>query len=313
MKKMTIVLGLIMMVGLLASCGERQETNHYYYSPAWTRGGQIIYVGALETIRKDFLGSQLGRSYSEYVQTIYPSGTGESSALFDVTSDPAYEMSCSPTGDYVGYLGGLDGGLFGTLTIRNIATGEHTGLEEVVMKFSPGISAFDWSSDGTKIVYIQADEIRMRDWNDYTGATDVLVVSIPTGIYLPLSSLSWLYGERIVFSTDAAPSSASVLIPLTALIYSDGTGQLNLPTAAFLSNPQILSANTQEVFGLSGTTFCSVDASVVSPVTTVVAASFSGILPRLSPDGTTAVYSKTGETTGIYLLNLTTGVETKLK
>ena len=295
-----LVIGIwALVITALCGCGEIQTNNRYFYSPAWTRGGAVIYVAALETIGKDILGNRLSYSYAEYVQTIYPAGTGESSVLFTVTSDPAYQMSCSPTGDYVAYMGSLDSGVYGKITIRNISTtSPHTGLEEAALKFSPGISSFDWSSDGTKIVYIQSGQIRMRNWNDFTGATDVLVATV-TG----LASLSWQYGSRIAYAT------ASV----TSLIYSDGTGQLNLPAAAFVSVPQVLSTNTQEVFGLAGTAFCSVDASAGSPATVEVKASFTGLLPRLSPDGTTAVYSKSGETTGIYLLNLATGVETKLK
>lgn len=294
-----LVIGIwALVITALSGCGEIQTNNRYFYSPAWTRGGQVIFVAALETIGKDIFGSRLSYSYNEYVQTIYPSGTGESAVLFNVTGDPAYQMSCSPTADYVAYLGSLDAGLYGKITIRNIAAGQHTGLEVAQLKFSPGISSFDWSSDGTKIVYAQGNDIRMRNWNDFTSATDVLVATV-TG----LSSLSWQSGNRIAYATSS----------VTSLIYSDGSGQLNLPAAAFVSVPQVLLTNTQEVFGVSGTTFCSVDASVPSPTTTVVASSFSGVLPRLSPDGNTAVYSKSGETTGVYLLNLATGAETKLK
>jgi hypothetical protein len=285
------------MAGLLASCGERQENNYYYYSPGWTRDGKVIFVGALESIRKDFLGSRLGYSYSEWVKTIYPSGSGESSVLFDVTGDPAYQMSCSPTGDYVAYLGGLSGGLYSKIVIQNIASGQHTGLEKIEL-LVPGLKAFDWSSGGTQLVYCTTQEVHVRNWNDYTGATDTLVTAESL-----LTYVSWRYGNQIAFVHDS----------LLSLINADGSGRLDLAAAASVNLPQILSTSTREVYGLSGGSYCSVDTSAAAPATTEVKSSFTGVSPKISPDGTQIVYDKAGESSGIYLLDLSSAVETKLK
>ena len=97
MKKILVMVSLLLVVGLIAGCGLRVETTGYAYSPSFTKDGRIIFIGATRTTDKDILGSQVGSSYSEYVQTIYPTGTGESASLFSVTDAPPYAMTCSPT------------------------------------------------------------------------------------------------------------------------------------------------------------------------------------------------------------------------
>jgi WD40-like Beta Propeller Repeat len=298
MKKFLVAGCLLLFVGLLVSCGLKTETSFYYFRPAWVRDGKVIFIGARQTVDKDTLGSQIGSSYSEYAQTIYPTGTGESTALFDVTEDPAYAMSCSPTTDYVAYMGDLRSGLYGKITIRNIASGQHSGLELIELTFSPGIKAFDWSNDGTKLVYCTTGEIRTVDVD---GSNDILVLAVAN-----LEFVAWQYGGRIAFVTTSGSDK------LLSLVYSDGTGRLDLAAASSVDEPQISAANTNEVFGVVSDAYAKVNVNTTTR-TNIVASGFTGSLPRLSPDAATVTYSKVGETTGVYTMTVSNGAESQLK
>jgi hypothetical protein len=247
-------------------------------------------------VRKDVLGGQLGSSYTEYILTIYPTGTGESPSLFDVTDAPPYAMSCSPTRDYVGYLGELRSGRYGKIFIRSISTEAYTGMELAELTFFPKIKSFDWSADGNQVVYCTTNEVRVRNWNDFNGSTDALVVAQDD-----LEFVSWKYGGRIAFIYSSGGAKR------LSLINSDGSGRINVTASSTVDLPQISSANTNEVFGVSGSSFVKVN--VNSGVSTEVASNFSGILPRLSPDASMATYSKNGEDSGVYIMYTGTGTE----
>lgn len=299
MKKLLIVSCLLLIVGLLAGCGERTETTYYYYSPSWVRDGKVILTGATQSVRKDYLGSQLGSTYTEYVMTIYPSGTGESASLFDVTGEPPYGLTYSPTTDYIAYMADLRSGLYSKIVIRNISSGTHTGLEKVELLFSPGIKSFDWSNDGTKLAYCTTQEVRIIDID---GNNDTLVTAEAN-----LESIAWKYGGLIAFVRSSGSNK------ILTMIYSDGTGRVDLTALASVDLPQISSTNINEVFGKAGSSLSKVDVRAGTPATTEVKASFAGVLPRLSPDVTRVTYSKSGETSGVYVLVIATGVETKIK
>ena len=288
------------MLGFAVSgCGERQETASYYYSPHWVRDGKIAFIYGLQSTRKDSLGSQLSSSYTESAMTITAAGAGQA-LLFDATGNPPYLASCSPTTDYLAYLNDLSNDLFGKIVIKNISsTSPHTGLEKTELLFSPGIRSFDWSSDAARLVYCTTQEVRTIL---VSGTGDALVTA-ESG----LEFVTWKYGGRIAFVHST--SAGKVL----SLIYPDGTGRVNLSVAASVDKPQISAANTNEVYGIAGGSYCKVDVSAATPATTEISASFTGSLPRLSPAADKAVYSKTGESTGIYLLDIATKVESQLK
>jgi Tol biopolymer transport system component len=301
MRKIVAALCLMLVIGLLAGCGERTESTRYYYSPSWTRDGKIIFIGATESVRKDILNSQLGSSSTQYVLTIYPTGTGESSSLFDVTDTTPYAMSCSPTTEsaYVAYLDDLRSGLYRKIIIRNIAAGQHSGLEKVELVFSPGIKSFDWSNDGTKLVYCTTQEVRAVDID---GTNDTLVTAEAN-----LEFVTWKYGSNIAFvSSQPAGKVLSLIDPNTK-------ARTDVPVAASVDLPQISPADTNIVYGIAGGSFCSVEATAGSPSTIEVKASFTGELPRLSPDASMVTYSKTGEESGIYILYTATGTEETVK
>ena len=176
MKKRLIVAGCLLAAGLLAGCGLKTETSNYYYSPSWTRAGSIIFVGETSSTSKDILGSQISSSYSKYVATVFPSGTGESASLFNATDAVPCAMTCSPSseGQYVAYGDELRSDLYRKVVIRNISTSTHSGLETVELAFNPGIKSFDWSNDGTKIVYCTTQEVRTVNID---GSGDTLVVA----------------------------------------------------------------------------------------------------------------------------------------
>jgi hypothetical protein len=296
-----VICGLMIGIsGLLAGCGEKTENTFYYYGPGWTRLNKVAFITGLQSVRKDAIGTQLGSTYTEALTTMEADGTG-ASTLFDVTGNPPYNISSSPTTDYLAYLDGLRGGLFAKIILRNIAAGTHTGLEQTELAFSPGIVSFDWSNDALKIAYCTTTEVRTVNLD---GTADSLVVAATS-----LEAVAWKYGGRIAFVHTTGGNK------ILSLLYPDGSGRLDLDVAASVNKPQISSANTNEVYGIAGGALCKVDVSAGTPATTEVLAAFAGELPRLSPDATKVVYSKAGETSGIYLIDLTaaTKAETKVK
>jgi Tol biopolymer transport system component len=172
-------------------------------------------------------------------------------------------------------------------------------MERTELIFNPGIKSFDWSNDGTKLVYCTSSEVRPIKID---GSSDTLVLTISS-----LESVSWRNGGRIAFVTTAGTDK------YLSLIYADGSGRLELAAAASVTTPQISALNTNEVIGLNGTTIASVDVSAVTPTLVTIKSSCAGDRLQLSPDASQLTYSKTNESTGVYLLNIATGVETKLK
>jgi len=300
MKKLLIFVVLLLVVGMVSSCGIRTETSNYFYSPSWTRANSIIYIGQTSSSTKDILGSQLSSSYTEWVKTIYPAGTGESSVLWDATDKPPYAMTCSPVTDYVAYGDSLRSGLYRTLVIRNIAAGAHSGLDLVELAFT-GVKSFDWNNDGTKLVYCTSTEVRTIDID---GANDALVTAESD-----LEFVSWKYGTRIVYVRTVGSSKEC------AMINSTGVGRRVLGN---LDLGQVSGANTNEVYGVVNTTtateFWVADVSgATTTLTQITAPTLQAVLPRLSPDATLFAYSKVNETSGVYTLNIGTGVETEVK
>lgn len=290
----------MLVVGCLVGCGERIESTRYYYSPSWTRDGNVIYIGGLRSVSKDILNSQLSSSYTEYVATMNSSGTEISSSLFSATGAPPYYMSCSPTRDYVAYLDDLRSGSFGKVVIRNITTESYTGMKDMELLFDPKIKSFDWSNDGNTIVYCTTQEVRTRDWNDFTGSSDALVTSESN-----LEFVSWKYGDRIAFVHTSGSNK------LLSLISAEGSARVDLAAASSVDKPQISSGNTSEVYGIAAGSYVKVN--VNTGATTEVSSSFSGMTPRLSPDAAKIIYSKSGEETGIYVLVIAAGTETEIK
>jgi len=296
--------GVCTLAFILASCGERQETTKYYYSPSWLRSGGVVFIAGLQSIRKDAIGTQLGSSYTETVSTAEATGVGEN-LLFDVTGAPAYSMSCAPVGDYVAYLDDLRSTLFHRIIVRNIASGAHSGLDQVELAFNPGIKSFDWSSDAKTIVYCTTSEVHTVNLD---GTNDNKIVTGGTNI----SFVSWKYGTRVAFVSTISS------VPTLSLMNGDGTGSVtNLPAVAFVDKPQISAANTSEVFGLAGGSYCKVNVDAATPATSEILAGCKGDLPRLNPTADKVIYSKieSGEQSGIYTIDLTAAVkaETKIK
>ncbi len=296
MRKILIVGCLLLVIGLVG-CGVKTETMHYYHSPGWVNDGRIIFVGERETVDKDVLGSQLSSDFAQYVLTIYPSGTGESSALFDTTNEPPYDLSCSPTTDYVAYMAELRNGQYGKIIIQNIAGGTYTGPETIEINFSPRIKSFDWSNDGSQLVYCTTREVHTIDRDGYN---DTLITAEAN-----LEFVTWKYGNRIAFvsSTEAGK--------ILSLINPNTKARDDLAVADSVDLPQISRIDTNVIYGISGGSLASLEVS--SETLTTVKASFTGRFPRLSPDADMVVYDKVGEDSGVYVLDLASGAETQVK
>jgi len=292
MKKIIGIACLLLVVGLITGCGERTERTHYYYSPSFTRDGKIICIEGVERVRKDILGSQLSSSYVEFITTMYATGTGESGSIFDVTDEIPYHMSCSPTteADYVAYMAELRSGLFRKIVIRNFGTGQHEGREMIELVFYPGIKSFDWSKDGNQLVYCTTQEVRTVDLD---GFNDTQVVAESN-----LEFVTWKYGDRIAFVHSTGTGKVLSLINPNTMVRND------LSVAASVDLPQISPTSNNIVYGIAGGSYCSVDVDAGTPATTEVFANFTGELPRLSSDANRVTYSKVGEISGIYILEL---------
>ena len=303
MRILSVVSCLLLVVSLVG-CGERTESASYYYSPSWTRGGSIIFIYGLNSVRKDALGTQLGSSYTETVSTAEPTATAAVNTLFDATDATPYSMSTSPVGDYVAYLNNLDGStqLFSKIVIRNIAAGAHTGLDIMELAFSPGIKSFDWSNSGQKLVYCTSTQVRTVNLSG--TMEDVAVISDSN-----IEFVAWKYGNRIAYVRTSGSDK------ILTLVNSDGTGKTPLAASASVDKPQISSQNTSEVYGIAGGAYCKVNIDAGTPATAEVLAGFKGDLPRLSPNADKVIYGKTGESSGIYLIDLTVTptAETKIK
>lgn len=300
---LNILLGLLIIAlgvsaQLVGGCGEQVESTAFFYKPTWTREGKIVFVKGLQSVKKDFIGAQTGSSYAESVNIMSATGT-EEKYLFDATTATPYRMTCSPAGDYLAYLDDLSGELFYKLVIRNISSAAHSGLETVEIVFTRGIASFDWSSDGTKLVYCTTQEVRTVG-TDATG--DALVVA-DTG----LEFVAWKNGAQIAFVRKVGSDK------ILSMINPNGSGRKDLPAAASVDLPQISAVNNNLIYGIAGGKYCSVDVSVGSPATTEVLADFKGDLPRLSQAADKIVYSKVGEKSGIYVSGLSSKQEDQIK
>ena len=301
----SLLLAGILLAGLaLSGCGGTTYST-FYGNSTWTADGKVLCLKDLETTTKDFTGSQTGLTIADSVVTMSSAGANETFS-FDVTGDLPYSMTVSPTAatsQYVAYLGTLNAtaNTFGKVVVRNISTGTHHGLAEVTLSFPDGIRSADWSSDGKTIVYCTTSEVHTINL-DGTGDTAVI-----TGL-TNVSFVSWKYGTKLAYVHSVGGST------VLSLIKGDGTGNVDLPAAASVDKPQISPANSNLVYGIAGGNFCSVDVSAGTPALTVIVSGFKGSLPRLDPTGALATYDKLSiEDSGVYVLDLSTKAETKIK
>jgi len=297
MKKGLLIGALFSLALVIIGCGVTTQNSTYYYHPSWTSGGNIIFIKGLQSVDKNFVGSQTGSNYTESLMTMSTAGAGET-FLFDMTGAPPIAMTTSPTGEYVAYGDDLRKGLFGKIVILNIGAGSHSGLNKVELAFPSGVAAFDWSSDGTKLAYCTTSEVHTIKVD---GSADTLVTA-----EADISFVSWKYGNQIAFVHTAGGSKLlSLIVP--------GGARTDMAAGASVDKPQISAISNNIIYGIGGSSYCSVDISLGTPATTEVLPAFRGDLPRLSPDATKAVYSKVGEQSGIYLLDVNTKVETQIK
>jgi hypothetical protein len=296
---------VILAAGIfMTGCGGTTSYSYFYGNSSWTVDGNLIFIKVLQTTTKDILGSQTGSTITDGVAIMSAAGASET-FQFDVTADLPYSMSCAPTTattQYVAYLNNLDATthLYGGILVRSLSSGQK--LNTVQLSFTPGIRSFDWSNTGTQLVYCTTSEVHTINL-DGTGDTPIV-----TGL-TNVTSVTWKYGTKVAYVHTVG--SDTVL----SLMNANGTGSAqDLAPAASVDKPQISSANNSLIYGLAGGSLCSVDVSAGTPATTEVKASFRGSLPRLDPTGAKVTYDKLSlEDSGIYVLDLATKVETKIK
>ncbi len=305
-----MVAGFLLLAGVLLSmlavngCGGTTYAT-FFGNSTWTADGKVLCLKDLQTTTKDIIGSQTGLAITDSIISVSSTGANET-FVFDVTGDLPYSMTVSPTtaaNQFVAYLGTLNGtaGTYGKIVVRNISTGTHRGLDTVTISFPDGIKSVDWSNTGTQLVYCTTSEVRTVNLD---GTGDTAVITGLTGV----SFVGWKYGTKIAYVHTVGSNT------ILSLINSNGTGNVDLAASASVSKPQISPANNNHIYGLFGNSFCIVDVSAGTPVTTEVVANFKGSLPRLDPTGAYATYDKLSiEESGVYVLNLSTKAETKIK
>jgi hypothetical protein len=295
---------LLAGVLVIAGCGGT-TTSIFYGNSTWTADGSVMCLKDLQSTTKDVIGSQTGQTITDSIVSMTSAGASET-FQFDVTGDLPYSMTVSPTtaaNQFVAYLGTLDSttNKFGKVVIRNISTGTHRGLATVTLSFPDGIRSVDWSNTGTQIVYCTTNEVHTVNLD---GTGDTTVIAGLTNV----TFVGWKYGTRIAYVHTVGSDT------ILSLINANGTGNVNLAASASVTKPQISPANNNIIYGLFGNSFCSVDVSAGTPTTTEVVTNFKGSLPRLDPTGAMATYDKLSiEDSGVYVLNLSTKVETKIK
>lgn len=300
------LLGLMVLtLGIAAAGCGGTTTSMYYGNPTWVVDGSIICLKDLQSTTKDIIGSQTGQTITDSIVKMTSAGASET-FQFDVTGDLPYSMTCSPTTattEYVAYMGTLDSttNTFGKVVIRNISTGTHHGLATVTLAFPDGVRSIDWSNDGQRIVYCTTSEVHTVKL-DGTGDT-ALVTGLTNVTYV-----AWKYGTRVAYVHTVGSDT------IMSLVNGAGGASTDLAASASVTKPQISPANNNLIYGLFGNSFCSVDVSAGTPATTEVVASFRGTQPRLDPTGAYATYDKLSiEDSGVYVLDLATKAETKIK
>lgn len=166
--------GLAMVMG---GCGATIHESSAYYYPNWLPDGRIVCWKVTSRWSEAIWGRK-EEGTTAYITAMDPDGKNE----VDIFEDSSWggEITCSPTGEMIGYIAYPD-----KLTIVNL----NGTNKRVVPNVAGGAKYFDWSPDGTKIAYAAYNQLYVIN-ADGTGNT-----SIASGAY----SVTWRSGNKIVY------------------------------------------------------------------------------------------------------------------
>lgn len=214
-------LGLLTLVMvMMGGCGETQYSSSSYYYPSWLPDGRIVCWKVVSRWSNALWGrKELGNT--AYITAMDADGSNEVNIFED--SGWGGEITCSPTGEMIGYIAYPD-----KLTIVN-ADGSN---KRVVPNTTAGVKYFDWSPDAAKITYSANDNlyvINIDGANNMQIATSAEAVAWRVGDFI---SYGYLYvinfdgtnNRYLVAGSDPQNYSSSEIVYLG----SDGVYKINI-------------------------------------------------------------------------------------
>ena len=151
---MNKVVGLMLLAGVLfglamvmGGCGATVHESSAYYYPNWMPDGRIVCWKVTSRWSEAIWGRK-EEGTTAYITAMDPDGKNEVNIFED--SGWGGEITCSPTGEMIGYIAYPD-----KLTIVNL-----NGTDKrVVPNVAGGAKHFDWSSNAAKIVYTASNKL----------------------------------------------------------------------------------------------------------------------------------------------------------
>ena len=180
-------------------CGETVYESSSYYYPNWMSDGRIICYKVTSKWSNALWGrKELGDT--SYITAMDVDGNNEVD-LFEVTTDGAKEITCSPTGEMIAYI-------TNTASSSDVVITDYVGN---VVK-TPNVKAnyLDWSPDATNITY--------------SYGRNLFVVNVDgsnnTQIATSAEAVAWRVGEKIAYVKYMGTDYSKI-----AIINSDGTSE----------------------------------------------------------------------------------------
>jgi hypothetical protein len=196
---------LFLAAGMGGGCGETTYESSAYYYPNWMPDGRIVCWKVASKWSEALFGRrELGTT--AYITAMNPDGSNETNIFED--SGWGGEITCSPTGEMIGYIAGLD-----KLTIIN-SDGTN---KRVIPNVASGATYFDWSPDATKIAYSASNKLYVINVDGTGNAILTIEASGP---------ISWRVGNILSYG-------------YLYIIDSDGNNHNKLITGAYPQNYSI--------------------------------------------------------------------------
>jgi hypothetical protein len=177
------LLGLMVMVGGLAGCGESRYDVVSYYNPNWLPNGRIMAVKSVTKHRTEGwpgYGRDVTYSQADYIVSMNDDGSDERE-IYGGENQSIGKIVASPLGNYIGYQVGQSISIItadGTQEVKTIDCGE-------------AVNSFDWSPDEAKLAF-SGDVSRDLCVLNVSGELKIKIVS-------PAYVVSWRMGDKLVY------------------------------------------------------------------------------------------------------------------
>lgn len=182
-KVMGLVILAVALFGLatvMDGCGATVHESSAYYYPNWIPDGRIVCWKVTSRWSEAIWGRK-EEGTTAYITAMDSDGKNEVNIFED--SGWGGEITCSPTGEMIGYIAYPD-----KLTIVNL----NGTNKRVVPNVAGGAKYFDWSPDGTKIAYTASNKLYVIN-ADGTGNTQVTSEAVG-------GSIAWRIGNKLSVS-----------------------------------------------------------------------------------------------------------------